>query len=159
MRRTLVAVAAALALLATCQSSAVARPATDLTLRTIEKSAGAGSRITTQRTVAVRTERKWKSIWRQLHRPAKKLPKINFAKRTIIVATQGERSSTGYGIRIERVVLDGGELTLHVVETEPDPALGCLFAQVITHPYHIVSIRRTDRPLAPVERRLELATC
>ena len=159
MRRLLAATAAAFAILALTQSSASARPAVDLGFRTIEQSMGAGSRITTQRTVAVRTQARWKQIWRQLHRPAKKLPKVDFAKRTVLVVTQGEKPTSGYAIRIERVVLDGGELTLHVVETEPDPASGCVFLQVITHPYHIVSIRRTNRPLAPVERRIEPATC
>src|SRR5215210_4205332 len=157
MRRLLAATAAAFAILALTQSSASARPAVDLGFRTIEQSMGAGSRITTQRTVAVRTQARWKQIWRQLHRPAKKLPKVDFAKRTVLVVTQGEKPTSGYAIRIERVVLDAGEVTLQLVESEPDPlATQCTYLQVITHPYHVVRVRKTNRPLAPVERRTEL---
>lgn len=139
---------------------ATAAPARDLSFRTIERSSGTGSRIDEQRTIAIRATRRWKQVWRQLHPgSSKKAPKVDFARYTLLLATQGTKPNPGYGITIERVVLDGGEVTLHVADGEPDPAAQCARPQVVTHPYHVVRVRRTDRPIAPVQRRVVLTGC
>ena len=140
---------------------AATMPAVDLSFRTIERSSGARSGLSAQRTIAIRTTRRWKQAWRQLHRGStKKAPKVNFARYTLLLATQGQRPNGGYGIAIERVVLDGGEVTLHVVDTEPDPAATqCAYPQMIVNPYHVVRVRRTDRPIGPVNRRTQLVSC
>jgi hypothetical protein len=152
-------VAAVGAALARAAPSAAA-PAADMAFRTIEKSSGSNSRIADQRTLAIRSTAKWKQTWRRLHKTPKKLPKVNFAKHVLILVTQGEKPNSGYGITIERIVLDGGELTVHVAEQEPDPAVpGCSQLQVITRPYHVVRLRKTDRPVGPVQRRTTTGGC
>lgn len=160
MRTASIALLAAVLAAALAAAPAGAAPAVDLAFRTVEKSAGSSSRLAEQRTIAIRSLRKWKQVWRQLHPTPKKRPTVDFAKRTLILATQGERPNSGYSITIERVVLDAGELTVHVAEQEPDPAVPtCSQLQVITRPYHLVRVRRTDRPIAPVQRRTVLAAC
>jgi hypothetical protein len=158
-RRTAAALSAAALVAAVLAQGSAGAPRADMAFRTIEKSSGTSSRIADQRTLAIRSAAKWRQAWRQLHKTPKKLPKVDFAKHVLILVTQGEKPSSGYGIAIERIVLAGGELTVHVVETEPDPAAGCSYLQVITRPYHVVRLRKTDRPVAPVTRRTAPAGC
>jgi len=114
-----VAVSAVLALTALAQGSA-SLAQLDLSFRTIERSSGSSSRLSEQRTIAIRTTRRWKQAWRQLHPgSSKKAPRVDFSRYTLLLASQGEQPTSGYAITIERVVLDGGEVTLHVVETSP----------------------------------------
>ena len=157
--RLLVALTAAV-LLAAVADAADARPALDVGFRTVERSSGSGSRIAEQRTIVVRSLRKYRQVWRQLHSTPKKRPKVDFSRHMLIVVTQGEKPHGGYGIAIEHIAAEEGELILHVREAEPDPAATqCAYPQVIVRPYHLVRLRRTARPLAPVQRRTELTSC
>jgi hypothetical protein len=157
--RALVALAAAV-LLALLAPGAHARPAADVAFRTVERSSGTGSRLDEQRTIVVRSLRKYRQVWRQLHSTPKKRPKVDFARHMLILVTQGEKPNGGYGIDIEHIAAEEGEVILHVREAEPDPAATqCAYPQVITRPYHLVRVRRTARPIAPVQRRTELISC
>lgn len=62
--------------------------------------------------------------------------------RVAVAAFQGEQSSGGYSIRIERIERNGDQLVVHAKFTEPAP--GSMNTMALTSPVHIVSIAAAD---------------
>jgi hypothetical protein len=64
------------------------------------------------------------------------------AGRVAVAAFQGEQSSGGYAIQIERIERDGDQLVVHAKFTEPAP--GSMNTMALTSPVHVVSIAAAD---------------
>ena len=62
--------------------------------------------------------------------------------RVAVAAFQGEQSSGGYSIRIERIERNGDQLVVRAKFTEPAP--GSMNTMALTSPVHIVSIAAAD---------------
>jgi hypothetical protein len=56
----------------------------------------------------------------------------------------GEVSTGGYAIRIYDVIDTGKSMTVKIEITQPGPR--CIVTQVLTQPYHIIEMARTDKP-------------
>ncbi len=64
------------------------------------------------------------------------------AGRIAVAAFQGEQSSGGYSIHIERIERKGDQLLVHAKFTEPAP--GSMNTMALTSPVHVVSIAAAD---------------
>jgi len=64
------------------------------------------------------------------------------AGRVAVAAFQGEQSSGGYSIHIERIERSGDQLLVHAKFSEPAP--GSMNTMALTSPVHIVSIAAAD---------------
>jgi hypothetical protein len=71
------------------------------------------------------------------------LPAIDFLHRRAVLAAAGPRSSTGYDLRIVRVVEERSRIV--VVVRELTPSLGQPVQARITYPYRLITIPRTGR--------------
>lgn len=87
---------------------------------------------------------KLETILRQLTpKRAPRTPRIDFRRRTAFLVAVGPRSSTGYELRIERIVELGDRLVVTLRERAPtssDPVEARL-----THPYRLVTIPATEK--------------
>jgi hypothetical protein len=72
-------------------------------------------------------------------------PPIDFAHRIGIVYAVGPRSSTGYGVRVARVVDEGDRISLHFRELTP--TLREHVVAKLTYPYRLITIPRTTKRL------------
>jgi protease stability complex PrcB-like protein len=64
------------------------------------------------------------------------------AGRIAVAAFQGEQSSGGYSIHIERIERRGDRLLVHAKFSEPAP--GSMNTMALTSPVHVVSIAAVD---------------
>lgn len=62
--------------------------------------------------------------------------------RVAVAAFQGEQSSGGYSIHIERIERNGDQLVVHAKFSEPAP--GSMNTMALTSPVHVVAIAASD---------------
>jgi hypothetical protein len=62
--------------------------------------------------------------------------------RVAVAAFQGEQTSGGFSIRIERIERNGDQLVVHAKFSEPAP--GSMNTMALTSPVHVVSIAAAD---------------
>jgi hypothetical protein len=74
---------------------------------------------------------------------------VDFGRHELVLVAMGPRSSTGYDLRIVRVV--ERRRSILVVARERAPAFGERVAPRLTFPYRLISIPHSDKPV-----RLEL---
>ena len=123
-------------MLAGVSMSAQATPAPS---RTIEK--GDQSNIDAARQVLVRTDAEWTALWRQ-HSPDRAKPKVDFSKEMVVGLFMGSRSNAGFSTAVTTTTAANSALIVKYTETIPAP--GAITAQILTFPYHLVAIPKSD---------------
>lgn len=103
---------------------------------------GTLSGIEARREIVVRTGQEWEALWRQ-HAPERRPPVVDFGTQTIVAIFLGTRATAGHEVTITSVTPepDDGVLVRYRA-VRPDP--GMMTAQVLTFPFHIVSVPRFD---------------
>jgi hypothetical protein len=104
-------------------------------MKTIEK--GDHSNMDDAKQVAVRTAAAFKQLWQQ-HSPDRPLPAVDFSKAMVVGVFLGSRPTAGYTLEIVSAIQANGTLVVRYREAVP-PA-GTMTAQVITSPFHLVSV-------------------
>lgn len=110
--------------------------------KTIER--GLQSHIESAREVVVRTPAEWMVLWKE-HAPERPLPKVDFSRSTLVGVFLGSRPTGGHGVEITAIAREGTTLTVTYREQHPRP--DAMVTQVITMPYHLVSIARFEGPV------------
>jgi hypothetical protein len=72
-------------------------------------------------------------------------PRVDWSREQVVVFSPGPRSSTGYSLRIVRVVQR--RRGIDVIVRERTPSLGDPVEARVTYPYRAVAIRGTKRPV------------
>jgi hypothetical protein len=104
-------------------------------MKTIDK--GDHSNMDDAKQVAVKTAAAWKQLWQQ-HLPDRPLPAVDFTKEMVVGVFIGSRPTAGYSVEIVSTTENKG--TLVVRYREAAPARGMMTAQVVTSPYHLVTV-------------------
>jgi hypothetical protein len=73
-------------------------------------------------------------------------PPVDFGRREVVVVSLGPRSSTGYSLRVERVVERRREIDVYLRERAP--SLGDPLEPRVTYPYRAITIARTSKPVS-----------
>lgn len=102
---------------------------------------GLQSHIESPREVVVRTPAEWIALWKE-HAPDRPRPKADFARSTVVGVFLGSRPTGGHGVEITAIAREGATLTVTYREQQPRP--DAMVTQVITMPYHLVSIPRFE---------------
>jgi hypothetical protein len=87
--------------------------------------------------VTVRTAAEWKALWKD-HAPAAKMPDVDFSKQMVVGIFLGSKPSEGYDVEIVGVREEGKDLIVEYVEKQP--GRGTLAAQILTEPFHLVTV-------------------
>jgi uncharacterized membrane protein len=101
---------------------------------------GDASRVSDARRVLASTPAEWSTLWAVHAGPDTAAPAVDFAAVTIAAAFAGEKPSAGYSLEITRAEPIAEGVRLIVDEHAPGP--GTVAAQIITSPFHIVSMPR-----------------
>lgn len=91
-------------------------------------------------------EKDFENIWNFINKnitPKPAMPKIDFNKEAVIAAFQGEKPTGGYGVEIVKIIEDSG--AVNVLIKEKSPGVFCAVPEVITSPYHLVKIEKTEK--------------
>lgn len=112
-------------------------PTTPIAFETVAK--GAQGPTAAGRHVA-RSEAEFAGTWRDAgggEPPS--LAGVDFATQMVLAAFQGQHPTAGYQIEITAV-----DASYQVVVEATEPAEGCITAQVLTAPFHVVAVPRSD---------------
>ena len=85
----------------------------------------------------MKTAAAWKQLWQQ-HSPDRPLPAVDFTKEMVVGVFMGSRPTAGYNLEIVSATENNG--TLVVRYREAMPPRGTMTAQVVTSPYHLVTV-------------------
>jgi hypothetical protein len=81
-----------------------------------------------------------------------RLRTIDYTTTLVVAALVGPRPSSGHVLAIQSALLDGDTVRLVVTETAPTPEQPVL--DVITYPYHLVTVPRAVLPAGPLRWEL-----
>jgi len=98
----------------------------------------------TPRPAVVRTPAQWHGLWND-HARGDKLPAVDFATTMVVGVFLGTKPTAGYGVEIVGMKTDGD--TLVVEFTERQPGRGTMAAQILTQPFHLVSVAQHAGPV------------
>jgi PrcB C-terminal len=76
---------------------------------------------------------------------APKPPSVDYGRREVVVVSLGPRSSSGYSLRVQRVVERRREIDVYV--RERTPSLGDPVEPRVTYPYRAITIERSSKPV------------
>jgi len=108
-----------------------------VTFKTIDR--GVQSNIESRREVVVRTAAEWARLWKE-HTINGQPPEVDFAQSMVVGIFLGSRSTGGHGVEITRIDRENAELV--VTYRERQPGKSDIVTQVITMPYHLVTVER-----------------
>ena len=89
------------------------------------------------RQVTVRTAAEWTALWKE-HAPTAKMPTVDFAKHMVVGIFLGTKPNAGQEVEIVGVRTQGSDLIVEYVQRQP--GRGTMAAQILTEPYHLVSV-------------------
>ncbi len=98
---------------------------------------GDASEQQTARQVTVRTAAEWKALWKD-HAPSAQMPAVDFSKDMVVGIFLGSRPSTGHEVDVVGVRTQEKDLIVEYVQKQP--GRGTMAAQILTEPYHLVSV-------------------
>jgi len=98
---------------------------------------GDASEQQTARQVTVRTAAEWKALWKD-HAPSAQMPPVDFSKDMVVGIFLGSRPSAGHEVEIVGVRTQEKDLVVEYVQKQP--GRGTLAAQILTEPFHLVSV-------------------
>src|SRR4029453_9587252 len=104
-------------------------------LRSLDK--GPMSQIDSARQAVARSAGEWNTLWSQ-HAGEKARPAVDFNPEIVLAVFLGTRPSAGYSVEIVGAREEGGALVVTYRESRPQP--GAVAAQVLTSPYHFVTV-------------------
>lgn len=114
----------------------------DLSLTTLAQ--GSRSRVTETMEVVVRAPAEWATLWTRHAGPGVAAPPVDFARDMVVAVFLGRRPTSGVGVQITAVHETGAGRDLEVTYQEFDAAAGTMRRPVITTPFHIVSLPRSE---------------
>jgi PrcB C-terminal len=103
---------------------------------------GAMSGIEEPRQVVVRSATEWQMLWRQHGQEPATLPVVDFTESLVVGVFVGSRPTAGYSVEIVAVKTERNRTIVEYRERRPDR--DALVLQVITSPFHLVRVPRTE---------------
>jgi uncharacterized lipoprotein YehR (DUF1307 family) len=70
---------------------------------------------------------------------------VTTQQRTYIIIALGERSTTGYSVKVKSVIKQATHLQVTYIEKKPGP--NDVVAQVLTYPYIVISVPQSNLPV------------
>jgi hypothetical protein len=104
---------------------------------------GHDSRITSSREAVVRSARQWQTLWTE--HSGSPAPDVALSESLVVAVFLGSRPTAGYAVEIVRVRRETDATVVEYRERTPPP--GALVAQMLTSPFHVVSIPRDTSPV------------
>jgi hypothetical protein len=125
-------------LTATCAlllTAMVAAQTPGISFTTLAKGDVSGQQTSKQ--VTVRSDAEWKALWKD-HAPTGKMPAVDFSKNMVVGIFLGSKPSAGHDVEIVGVRMQDQDLVVEYVQKQP--GRGTMAAQMLTEPYHLVSV-------------------
>jgi len=106
---------------------------------------GVTSEVHVRANYLVDSPEKLAALW-QLLPGASAMPTVDFAKKSVIALFAGDSPTTGYGLSISGINDTASARVVHVVLTKPGAS--CITGQMVTQPYVVFEVSKTDLPFS-----------
>lgn len=116
----------------------------------VAKGSMSGQQLAKQ--VIIRTAAEWSALWKD-HAPTEKVPVVDFTKRMVVGIFLGTKPSGGHEVEIVGVRTQDKDLIVEYVRKQP--GRGTMAAQMLTEPYHLVSVAKHPGTVRFVEVKSE----
>ena len=96
----------------------------------------------------IRNEGDWNRLWQEVTAtivPPPSAPEVDFDKYILLAHFMGQRPSGGYAVEFTEVFVE--EEKIYVTIQEISPGLECGAVAVITNPYQIIQIPKTEKEI------------
>jgi len=107
----------------------------------------------------IQKENEWTALWQQ-HKSEQStqppLPTVDFTRESVIVVFIGGRSNGGFYTKITGIMRDVNRLV--VIYQEVIAGSYCTANAIVTQPYHIIRLKRTDLPVL-FQKQTEIYDC
>jgi hypothetical protein len=124
----------------------VSAPAGDSPVPFVTVDHGVRSGVREPLQALVRTPEEWRALWtRHAGRPAPP-PPVDFASEMVVAIFLGTRPTSGHAVEITQVRSTGHGIEVTYRERTPPP--GTLLRPVLTIPFHIIRMPRSDEPVS-----------
>ncbi|MCX8166822.1 MAG: protease complex subunit PrcB family protein [Candidatus Micrarchaeota archaeon] len=128
-------------------------------VKTYTITSGYYSRITERKFYLIPISQEMENVWREMFPdPAERpqMPEIDFSTYNVLAVYDGQRRCGGYSMVLENVEESEKEIRIKVKTLAPGK--NCLCATVITYPYIIIGISKSDKNITLI-RNLEVTDC
>lgn len=72
-----------------------------------------------------------------------RIPEVDFSKNSVVAVFMGTKNTGGYLVNVDKVIKRTSALTVSIYETSP--GANCQETQMLSQPYEIVKIPKTDQ--------------
>lgn len=117
-----------------------------ISITSTELSTGTNSAFVTKTNQTILDKEEFKKVWDIAFANfmnKKSLPEIDFENKMVLLVAMGEHNSGGYTIKINKIE----EFDENIVVTigEKKPGKTCMTTSVMTYPYQIVSLKKSEK--------------
>ena len=115
---------------------------------------GGYGRIEESVNLVIKNYEKWDSLWSKVYEtriPKPELPEVNFEEEMILAVFMGYHPTGGYSVSIENIIEKEERLIVEKKVVTPGP--DDMVTNAITHPFHIVKTKKTDKEIVFCSKR------
>ena len=109
-----------------------------------ELASGTNADVTTRESYLITNDEELRDLWKLLRTDSER-PTIDFTKDSVLAVFAGEEPTAGYTIAV-RAITETNERMINIEIGAPGVTCGA--AEVVTTPYQIIKVAKTDLPLA-----------
>ena len=136
--------------LAVIGSCSAAPPAGGQTVSFATIDQGTHSGVRERQSLVIKSAEEWENLL-QAHRIStgseRSGARIDFELEMVVAVFSGPKPSGGYHIQITEIENDPVNQRLTILIRESKPSPGTVVTQVLTHPYHIVRLKKIELPV------------
>lgn len=107
-----------------------------------EIGSGVFSQFSGTQVVVARDAQTWADVRTRLTFTGSVTPTVDFTKEMVSIVTLGQRPTGGFQVRVSAVTKRGNAIEIVAVEEAPGPT--CATTQVITQPFTVIAMTRSD---------------
>ncbi|HIL36140.1 MAG TPA: protease complex subunit PrcB family protein [Planctomycetes bacterium] len=126
-----------------CDSCDTCPSTTELAFESLSQ--GATSGVEDTHIVLARNPSEWNALWIAVNSAslsAKAAPEVDFSKEMVIGVFLGQRPTAGFGVMVLGCTIEKGMLSVQVRESKPPT--GQAQATMVTRPYQLVKLAKTE---------------
>lgn len=98
----------------------------------------------------IKTAEEFAILWNLIYSDnGPSVPVIDFSREEVIAVFDGSHSTSGYGVEVTDVRIEGGARVIEIVRTEPGDT--CKVSVGIENPFHIIRVPASSLPLTKAE--------
>ncbi|HEU4758580.1 MAG TPA: protease complex subunit PrcB family protein [Dehalococcoidia bacterium] len=117
----------------------------EVSFRLVVSGESSGIQIAAPQVFKIASQGDWTDFWDRHAAnldPAPPAPAVDFASDMVIAVLDKQQPTAGYSLNVQRVLDKKGRLEVYAVRKEPGAK--CVNEQVITQPFRILSLARSD---------------